>query len=114
MSYAEGFNVDLMHQGDQKVEQYTKSTRYHEQWSPTSLKMSPTASQYISRINIHYTLYIVAYTVMCEDGQIILNNGNLLTASVCGPEDVAGVICHFNCLKAVHIEKAPQRKSVIK
>ena len=27
MSYAEGFNVDLMHQGDQKVEQYTNTYR---------------------------------------------------------------------------------------
>ena len=36
MFYEEDFNLDLMHQGEQKVEQYT------------SLKMSPTASQYIS------------------------------------------------------------------
>ena len=27
MSYAEDFNVDLMHQGDQKVEQYTNTNR---------------------------------------------------------------------------------------
>ena len=27
MSYAEGFNVDLMHQRDQKVEQYTNANR---------------------------------------------------------------------------------------
>ena len=27
MSYAEDFNVDLMHQGDQKVEQYTNANR---------------------------------------------------------------------------------------
>ena len=27
MSYAEGFNVDLMHQGDQKVKQYTNTNR---------------------------------------------------------------------------------------
>ena len=27
MSYAEGFNVDLIHQGDQKVEQYTNTNR---------------------------------------------------------------------------------------
>ena len=27
MSYAEDFNVDLMHQGDQKVKQYTNANR---------------------------------------------------------------------------------------
>ena len=27
VSYAEGFNVDLMHQGEQKVEQYTNANR---------------------------------------------------------------------------------------
>ena len=27
MSYAEDFNVDVMHQGDQKVEQYTNAYR---------------------------------------------------------------------------------------
>ena len=42
MSYAEDFNVDLMHQGEQKVEQYTNVNM-----KPPSLKMSPTASQYI-------------------------------------------------------------------
>ena len=27
MSYAEDFNIDLMHQGDQKVEQYNNAKR---------------------------------------------------------------------------------------
>ena len=45
MSYGEDFNVDLMHQAEQKVEQYTNANRVT--WAIV-MKMSPTASAYIS------------------------------------------------------------------
>ena len=47
MSYAEDFNVDLMHQGDQKGEHYTNANRATWVIVTPSLKMSPTASPYI-------------------------------------------------------------------
>ena len=54
MSYAEGFNVDLMHQGDQRVEQYANANRVTWAIVLPSLKMSSTASPYILLCLCHY------------------------------------------------------------
>ena len=67
MSDAEGFNVDLMHQGDHKVEQYTNAVT----WQIVTAKMSPTAAAYIFLYLRHP---FQQHIHECEDGQKILKN----------------------------------------
>ena len=48
ISYAEGFNVDLMHQGDQKVKQYTNATGVTGAIVTPKSEDAPIASPYTS------------------------------------------------------------------